>query len=267
MPSFSRRFLPSLLALGALALAGPAQSGQPSHMRLQYAGYLVDSPVLDARVELSLGGTAGPYRMGFTSTLVGILGDMFQFHMTAASQGRDGGLMPRPSRYHSEISIYDNIQTVSLDYGANGHVALADNPPTEAGQDAVARGLLAGTVDPLTAALAIVERVSAEGRCAGQFRIFDGARRYDLSLAPAPAGLAAPRIPAAPGAHPIACDAAVALVAGFPQYAVDSGMYPSTARFWLARDVIAGAPALLRLEAESGLGKMRFDLRAILPGP
>ena len=175
--------------------------------------------------------------------------------------------MPRPARYHSEISIYESIQTVSLDYEANGHVLLMDNPPTEAGQDAVARGLLAGTVDPLTAALAIVEQVGDEGRCAGRFRIFDGARRYDLALAPAPAGLAVPRIPAAPHAHPNACDAAVSLVAGFPQYAIDSGMYPSTARFWLARDVIGRAPALLRLEAESGLGKMRFDLRAILPGP
>jgi len=42
-------------------------------------------------------------------------------------------------------------------------------------------------------------------------------------------------------------------------------MYPKTARFWLGRGVAGSSPVLLRIEAESGLGKMRVDLRAVLP--
>jgi len=251
----------------ALAAAGPVASSAPTRMHLQYAGYLVDAPVLDVRLDIVLDGSPGAYRMSFSTGLVGALGDLIPFHMKASSQGLDDDPMPQPSSYKSQISIYDNVQSVSLAYGANGSVALDDDPPTEEGQAAVARGLLAGTVDPLSAALAIVERSSEAGRCQGQYRIFDGARRYDLSLSPAPAGLTAPRLPAVPpGTAPFACDAAVRLLSGFPQYAIDAGMYPTTARFWLARDVVGSAPALLRLEAESGLGRMRVDLRAILPG-
>jgi len=256
----------SLLLLLAVAAAGPAASNAPTRMRLQYAGYLVDAPVLDVRLDITLDGFPGAYRMSFSSGLVGALGDLIPFHMKASSQGLDDDPMPQPSSYHSQISLYDNVQSVSLAYGTNGSVALNDDPPTEEGQAAVERGLLAGTVDPLSAALAIVERSSEAERCEGQYRIFDGARRYDLSLSPAPSGLTAPRIPAVPGAEPFACDAAVHLVSGFPQYAIDAGMYPTTARFWLSRAVVGSAPALLRLEAESGLGRMRVDLRAILPG-
>ena len=251
--------------LAAAAFAFGAAAAEPGHLKLQYAGYLVDSPILDVRVEVALAPEGGPYRMSFSTSLIGMLGDMVPFHMKAASEGRDGGAGPRPASYHSQISIYDNLQSVTLDYGPEGRVTLTDDPPTEQGQEAVARGLLANTVDPLSAALGIILKVAGEDRCAGTFRIFDGARRYDLSLSPAPADAVMARLAAAPHVKARACDAAVDLVAGFPQYAIDAGMYPKTARFWLGRGVAGPSPVLLRIEAESGLGKMRVDLRAVLP--
>jgi hypothetical protein len=258
--------LPLILAVAGLAaLALDAAAAEPGHLKLQYAGYLVDSPILDARVDVALGPDGGPYRMNLSTSLVGALGDMIPFHLSASSAGRDGRAGPRPSTYSSETSIYDNRQSVVLSYGADGSVVLADDPPTQEGQAAVARGLLANTVDPLSAALGIILKVTGRGGCAGTFRIFDGARRYDLSLSPAPAGAVMSRLPAAPHVKATACDAAVDLVAGFPRYAVDAGMYPKTARFWLGRGVAGPSPVLLRIEAESGLGRMRVDLRAVLP--
>ena len=260
------RLIPPLLALAMILVAVPAPAGTPTRARLQYAGYLVDAPVLDARLDVAIG-DGGPYRMSMSTGLVGSLAELVPFHMKATSQGHDGVAGPRPASYRSELSVYDNLQIVTLTYDANGSVHLNDQPPTEEGQDAVARGLLAGTVDPLSAALAIMEKVDEAGGCAGRFRIFDGARRYDLALAPPPSGLTPPRLPVAPGAKLFACDAAVELVAGFPKFAIDAGMYPRSARFWLARGVVGPGPALLRMEAESGLGRMRLDLRAILPQP
>lgn len=261
--TMSRRTL-ALIAAATLAATPSAVAGPPDLMKLQYAGYLADAQVLDMRVEIGLGDD-GPYRMTLSGSLVGALGNLFQFRMKAASQGLDGARGPRPRSYRSEISIQDSLQTVSLSYRPDGSVLLKDEPPTQEGRAAVAGGLLAGTMDPLSAALAIVEKVSRTGSCAGRYRIFDGVRRYDLALGPAPAGLAPPRLPAAPDAQAVACDAAITLRSGFPRYAVEAGMYPSSARFWLARDVIGTAPALLRVEAESGLGRLRLDLRAILP--
>ena len=72
--------------------------------------------------------------------------------------------------------------------------------------------------------------------------------------------------PAVPvGAAPIACDATLTLISGFPEDAVNSGMYPKTARIWLAPNLAGPLPALLRLEADCGLGHIHLDLRDVLP--
>ena len=252
------------LLLAAL-LAGPAMSRAPARVRLDYAGFLVDAEVLYARVDVSLGDGLGPYRMRLSSGLVGTLGQLYPFHLLASSQGKVASRGPLPMRYTSEFTLFQTRQTMTLTYGAHGAVRMADDPPTEEGQLAEARGLLAGTIDPLSAALAVAQEVARVGRCQGELHVFDGARRYDLSLYPAPDGLPIPRFAVAVEGEPIACDAALTLISGFPQNAVDSGMYPKTARFWLASNLAGPLPALLRLEADSGLGHLHLDLRDVLP--
>ncbi|HSS02340.1 MAG TPA: hypothetical protein VLM79_35015 [Kofleriaceae bacterium] len=59
--------------------------------------------------------------------------------------------------------------------------------------------------------------------------------------------------------QPNGCDAALALISGFPQSAVDSGMYPKTARFWFTSELNAPWPVLLRIDADSGLGHIRME--------
>lgn len=252
------------LLLAAL-LASPAMSRAPARVRLDYAGFLVDAEVLYARVDVSLGEGLGPYRMNLSSGLVGTLGQLYPFHLLASSQGKVAGPGPLPLRYTSEFTLFQTRQTMTLTYGAHGVVRLSDDPPTEEGQQAEARGLLAGTIDPLSAALAVAHEVALIGRCEGELHVFDGARRYDLSLFSAPDGLPIPRLAVPVEGEPIACDAALTLISGFPQDAVNSGMYPRTARFWLARNLAGPLPALLRLEADSGLGHLHLDLRDVLP--
>src|SRR5215475_13751301 len=153
----NRRFaIAGVLGLTAAVFAGAA--AEAAQVKLQYTGYLVDSPVLDARIEAAVDGGGGLYRMRFSTGLVGTLGNMIPFHLSASSQGRDGEAGLHPASYRSDTSIYDNRQSVVLSYGAGGSVTLTDDPPTEQGQQAVARGLLVGTIDPLSAALAIIVR-------------------------------------------------------------------------------------------------------------
>jgi hypothetical protein len=260
------RALSALAALSVVLMAWPAGSGLPTRLRLDYVGYLTGTQVLTARLDVQLAGRPGSYQLNMASGLIGTLGQLVPFQMSASSQGHDGASGPRPGRYRSEITIYEDRQIVTLTYGANGVVELRDQPRTDEGRRAIARGLLGGTVDPLTAALAITDNVGRTGRCGGVVRIFDGARRYDLTLAPAPAGIRLPQLPVAGTAIPIACDARISLVSGFPQSALDAGMYPTTARFWLAQGVAGPRPTLLRIEAESGLGQLRLDLQAVFPG-
>ena len=260
----ARRTVIAALLLAAL-FCGPAISRTPARVRLDYAGFLVDAEVLYARVDVSLADGAGPYRLNLSTGLVGTLGQLYPFHLLASSQGRVAEPEPLPLRYSSEFTLFETRQTMTLTYGAHGVVRLADDPPTEEGQIAKARGLLAGTIDPLSAALAVAQEVARTGRCQGELHVFDGARRYDLSLYPAPDGLPIPRLGVQVQATPIACDAALTLISGFPEDPVNSGMYPKTARFWLAPNLAGPLPALLRLEADSGLGHIHLDLRDVLP--
>ena len=45
--------IPALFGLAAIAFAATPGAAQPAPVKLQYTGYLVDSPVLDARVEVA----------------------------------------------------------------------------------------------------------------------------------------------------------------------------------------------------------------------
>ena len=58
---------------------------------------------------------------------------------------------------------------------------------------------------------------------------------------------------------PRGCDAALTLISGFPQSAVEAGVYPKTARFWFTTELNSSWPVLLRIDADSGLGHLHMD--------
>jgi hypothetical protein len=253
-----------LFRLAALSPSPPRRAPAAAPVKLQYTGYLVDSPVLDARVEVARDAEGGPYRMNLSTGLIGALGDMVPFHFKASSLGQDEEVGLQPSSYHSETSIYDNRQSISLSYGPDGSVTLTDDPPTEAGQDAVAQGGLTGTVDPLSAALAIIVKVSGQGAAPASSGSSTGpgaticrCRRLPRVSPPRDC-----RWPQGQG-DGLRCSRGSHL--GLPPIRHQCRHVSHHGTLLAGPGIVGAAPVLLRLEAESGLGKMHFDLRAVLP--
>ena len=255
-----RRFLALLIAsAAALGLSLPAQQAQAQQSHLLYAGFLEDAQVLTMKFDLSAPDKSS-YRVDVDGDLIGLLASMYPFHMQLSSQGHMTAASAAPSHFRSDISTADGVRLVTLTYGAGGHVQMADSPPTEEGQQALARGLVQSTIDPLSVIAAIARGIASGHGCSGHLPVFDGVRRFDLSLTPVPAGTPLPRLAHVTlASEPRGCNAALALISGFPQSAVDSGMYPKTARFWFTSELNAPWPVLLRIDADSGLGHIRME--------
>lgn len=264
-----RRFLTAALGLGAAALvaagmaAGGAPAAETSLVRLGYAGFLGDVQVIEASVGLELPpGTRknGSYRMALDVAMSGAMAKVVPFSMTAESLGRTGNAGVLPSRFHSLTRIYQNSQATSLTYGDGGAVEIVSDPPTVQAREAREQGLARGTLDPLSAVVALVDEVVRTGACRGRVPVFDGARRYDLEATPAGTAQVA-RIGFSLYEGPATeCAVTPILLSGFRQRDVDAGFYPDGARLWIAPVVAGEPPVPVRVVARSGLGTMRLDL-------
>ncbi len=256
-----------IFAVAFAGLAPRESSAQAQQARYRYAGFLQDAQVLTLQLDMAAADKAS-YQVNMGGDLIGMLASMYPFHMQLASQGRIAGQAPKPSHYRSDITAADQRRIVTLTYSPGGDIQMVDQPPTQEGQDAFARGMVRGTMDPLSAVAMIARKIEGGRDCGGRMQVFDGARRFDLTLAPVPASAPTPRnLPVALKTPPRACDAALTLFSGFSQSAIDSGMYPKTARFWFTSDMNSPWPVLLRVDADSGLGHLHMDFVSVEPLP
>jgi hypothetical protein len=256
----SGRFATALALAAALTgffADGAAAQGQQA--RLRYAGFLEDAQVMTVQLDMAAADKAS-YQVSMGGDLIGMMSSMYPFHMQLTSHGRVSNGASLPSEYRSDIATSDQRSTVTLTYSAGGNIQMTDQPRSQEGQTAFARGLVRGTMDPLSAVAMIARKLEVGQSCTGRMPVFDGARRFDLTLSPLPENASPPRnLPVALKSAPRGCDAALTLISGFPQSAVDAGMYPKTARFWFTQELNSPWPVLLRIDADSGLGHLHMD--------
>jgi hypothetical protein len=263
LPILARRVLG--VALLTLALAGAPVAAGPAAaatFRLVYQGSVGDAPVLSAVIEsTTAGGTAalGRYAMSAEIGLLGSLAQMFPFRLQAQASGTAGPAV-MPERYRSQTWIFDQLAEVTLDYGADGSVALQAVPPTVEGREAVARGLADDTLDPLSAVAAAVDHVARTNGCDGTFAVFDGTRRYELAFSHVGRAEVAPLRGSLYAGPAIECRVVPVLQSGFAEREARGGVYPREVSLWLA-PVLEDAPPLpVRLLARSSLGTLLVDL-------
>jgi hypothetical protein len=248
-----------MLLAAVMAALPDVGSAQARWARFNYAGFLQDAQVMTMQVDMGAADKAS-YQVSMAGDLIGVMANLYPFHMQLASQGGVSGKASQPKRYRSEINGADGLRVVTLTYSAGGNIQMTDQPRTQEGQEAFARGLVRGTIDPLSAVAMVARQIKGGGACSGHLPIFDGARRLDLTLSPVPASAAPPsNLPVALAGRPQGCDAALTFLSGFPQSAIDSGMYPKTVRFWFTTEMNSPWPVLLRVDADSGLGHIHMD--------
>ena len=141
-----------------------------------------------------------------------------------------------------------------IDYGADGTILAEATPPPIRPVTPVTSAQMRGTVDQLTAYLALAHTIARRSSCALALAVFDGRRRYDLSFT----DLAPETLPdfASPSR---VCRMSRQRIAGFPvdragKSATDQG------KLWPARLVPGDLAIPVRMEFDNEFGTFTADL-------
>jgi hypothetical protein len=250
-----RRVASIVLALAlAVGASDVAQGAEPLDVR--YEAFALGFPVVRFDFHVAEGG--GDYAVDGRVHTEGVLRLLYGIDLRAESHGTLLAAMVAPRRHEHVLTVRGQDRVAKLDYPGDGRVLAQLVPTEDPGRPQPSAQQILGTLDPLSALLAIGHRAARARRCEGRFEVFDGRRRYDVVLAdegsepiedaPAFAGMAR------------RCKVAAVKIAGF-SHDQDYAPQTTTARVWLAAPR-AGAPALpVRVDFDSvgwGLVEVRM---------
>jgi hypothetical protein len=263
----TRRLVPMLAGLAfTFAFSGlvlPAQAEESRLVRLSYYGYLGTLQV--GQIELMIEMAPGPrpakdYDITANITLSPVYAKMVSFQWQGQAHGGADSKSVRPSSYQSQMDLMGAHETMALAYHPNGEVDIHSEPPTVEARVAREQNLGLNTMDPLSAAVAIVDRVLRTGGCDMSLPIFDGARRYTLDFTSIGPDVIEKTLFSTYQGQALHCAATAKLIAGFQPNAVSSSFYPSRTDLWLGQ-AVKDVPLLpVRVLAQSQVGLMRVEL-------
>jgi hypothetical protein len=163
-----------------------------------------------------------------------------------------GALWPEAMRAETRRRGVD--LNTRIDYGADGTILAEATPPPIGPVTAVTPAQMGGTVDQLTAYLALAHSIARRSSCALALAVFDGRRRYDLSFT----DLAPETLPDFASPTQV-CRMSRQRIAGFRvdragKSATDQG------KLWFARLVPGDLAIPVRMEFDSEFGTFTADL-------
>ena len=177
-------FLFVALALGAVpAVAGEPAAKAESTLRIAY-GLRIGIFSL-GRVDLMQQFQGSDYHADSTLQTSGIVNLFWKSKIEAHSSGALNHDHLEPALYDSlSINHNDRKQQVSLTYGRNTAPMLFANPPYKTNKYPVSDEQKKATLDPVSALVFMTTGLSASEKspCGSVAPVFDGARRYDVTL-------------------------------------------------------------------------------------
>jgi len=235
--------------------SAPAAEGLQLHYDIYYLAFPVVSLDVAARVD------PAAYRTTVELRTRGVLAVIAPWTSTASVGGTVDGATLRPAFYRARSSYRERHQQVDLEYGDAGAVRdEVDGILTEGEREAVPEPLKEGTMDPITAATAVAQRLAATGSCAGTLRIFDGLRRYDLRYDDLGTAELPPssRDPYRGSARH--CRAQIEPIAGFLRTGERAGERATELSTWLAPPLPGAPPVAVRMDLEGTRGTLHVHL-------
>jgi hypothetical protein len=160
-------------------------------------------PVAEAQVTLDQ--TAGRYVIAGSGRTVVPAGLFVDWQGEATSEGlRDGW---RVARHESTGRVGDRVRRTTVEWPAAEAPPrfTADPPPDSAEIVPLPEGATLGTVDPYSASLRLLATLERTGRCEGTERVFDGRRRYDVTVAQIAAETLTAEVPGAYAGPALRC--------------------------------------------------------------
>ena len=174
------------LALAVSLWSAPAQAAEAVAARtldLTYDVYLGGLHIFTFDVDMTL--QLDRYRVTAEGGTQGMIGWLYGWQTKLAAEGLDRNGRIAPQRYDAESNWQGNLRTVQLGFGEDGRYDLQQTPPPEPDPDiegSLPETLPDGTVDPLSLAVAASRALAENGHCDQTLPVFDGRRRYDLTL-------------------------------------------------------------------------------------
>jgi hypothetical protein len=188
MSRLTARLAVSCLAIAsALGLApAPAHAAEVPAARivdLTYDVYLGGLHIFTFDVDMAL--QPDRYRVTAEGATQGMVGWLYEWQTKLAAEGLDRNGRIEPRRYDVESNWQGNQRAVRLGFAEEGRYDLQRTPPPEPDPDiegGLPETLPKGIVDPLSLAVAASRVLQENGRCDQTLPVFDGQRRYDLTL-------------------------------------------------------------------------------------
>lgn len=186
MHAFCTRLIPFFTACALLpvpmAHAADGVGAGAEDLVLTYSIHVGGMHVLDATANVAL--QEGGYRAGLVMQTDGFLGRVAKWQTDVRAHGNFAGPLPRPRQFTAHGSWRDEPRLTTVDYAPDGmpNVTLAQ-PEPEKDREPVPMEMRNGTVDPVTAIVAVMDRVARSGGCDITVPVYDGRQRYDLIFA------------------------------------------------------------------------------------
>lgn len=162
--------------------AAPAAAEDTDPVVMTYEVYFGGLHVLSAKAELDR--TDQRYRLSAEGQTQGILDFFFSWRGHTESLGAFAADGPVPLRHRNHGYRGERVRKVALAYDGTGDVAavLVEPPPDLEEVNALPEDAEIGTIDPLSVIAGLSEAMTQGDACSGDFAVFDGRRRYDLSV-------------------------------------------------------------------------------------
>ncbi|MEQ8354480.1 MAG: DUF3108 domain-containing protein [Kiloniellaceae bacterium] len=253
-----------LLLAAAVLGAGPA-SAEP--VSAEYQVYFGGFHVLSA--EALWQRSPGGYRIAGVAETQGFIGWLNPWKGDTETRGRLAAGKAVPQRFESRGTSDDGEKLVRLRYDQAGGIAetLVQPRQDEADRYPLPADPGKGTVDPLSVIAGLSELLQAGGRCEGSFAVFDGRKRYDLTVTDAGETQLAPTDYSIYAGPARGCRLDYKLLGG---HRIERSKYAETAReriVWVARPK-ADAPLIpVRLQIETAYGTVMGHLTGYTEGP
>lgn len=238
------------VALAVVSVAGPAVA-QTYRYRVEWGSVRL------VTAEVTVTRTGERWEVRGDGTSAGPAAWFFDWEGFAESAGvvTADGLVTRRHVNGGRLGERQRSASVTWPDGRGGTpVTVTDLPADPAKETPIPPGSTAGTVDPFAALLTILDGLGRGGRCDGTYPVFDGRRRYDLTVkdvgrlnAPADRG------PGTWSGPATGCAISSRPLGGFPiRPTVRTA--PNARRLVYAARLANGSFAPIRIEVETSIG-------------
>ena len=232
----------------------------PEHTELAYDVYFGGSLIAEAKARFEWSDT--DYRIGGTVHTVGFTNWLTAYRGDTLSQGQlvDGRFSPIMHRNFGSFRGKDRLTEITYSGQDTANVSVEPAPdwseltplPDDPG---------AGTLDPMSTVFAVAFSMRNGAECQGTYPVFDGRRRYDVTVEPAPArDLEAAGYSIFTGLAETCTVSEFKRIGGFRKQHSD---YTDTIRkreAHVARLTPKGIPVPVRIEVETGMGSLVIHL-------